>query len=193
MSSSILRVKTIDESLKRSFHTKIKKPASIPCSNSSLSDEPPKDVVKFDKVVIRNYNQTIVYNPSCSRSGVTTSLSSWEYDLEDIEIPLEKYESLQRDNRRYRHSKREVVVLPEGYSYDLLTYEFKLPARIIVNQAHSNRILDQRQRIQLSSQSQRREKVESFLKTTKRGFTQMPRKQQQRHHRQYFTDDVMLN
>jgi hypothetical protein len=193
MSTSILRVKTIDESLKRSFDAKSEKAAIIRGNpSSSLSnEESPKDAVKFDKIIIRNYNRAIAYNRAWS--SVIPADLSWEheYDPEDIEVPLEKYE-MHRD--RYRRSKREMP-LPEEIRHDLLRYGCNVPISEIVNVTSNNRML-QRQRIQsssLQSQSQRRVKVEAFLKTAKRGFTQMVCNQQQQRHRQYFTHDVILN
>jgi hypothetical protein len=176
--TSILRVKTVDESLNRSLNSS--------SSVSNYDTESPKDsAVKFDKIIIRIYNRTIAYNPSCS-SGAPVGLS-WEYSPEDIELPLEKYE-LHRD--RCRRNKKEMLI-PEEVRYDLLRYEFDVPTAEIANVTRNNMVL-QRQRIKSSSQWQRREKVEAFLKSAKRGFTQMACKHN-RGHPQCFTDDVILN
>ena len=163
---SILRVKTIDESLsneslskgkdkngrKTSFHdsplaVRIESDDSIHSCNSSDSSSCSSSI-KFDKITIRNYNRTITDNPSCS-SGAPIGLS-WEYDPQHIEMPIDTYESI-RDG--YRRSKQQMQI-PENVRFDLLRNEFNVPVQEIVNMTNNVRLI-QRQRIKTATQPQR--------------------------------------
>jgi hypothetical protein len=192
---SILRIKTLDESLHQSFtggskrrrsstnrasfsscpdscHSDISNDLSTSQSSSlaedGLNDLPTQAGVQFDRITIRNYNMTLTDNPSCTR-GIPVGLS-WEYDPEEIEVPFEDYES-SRDG--FRRSKREMII-PDQIRYHTLRYEFDVSRQEItdmIKEVQNTR----RQRLKAATQPQRRVKLESFLKTAKKGFSQIIR------------------
>mmetsp|Transcript_14677 Transcript_14677/g.16705 ORF Transcript_14677/g.16705 Transcript_14677/m.16705 type:complete len:194 (+) Transcript_14677:135-716(+) len=77
--------------------------SSSQCSTSS---------VKFDKVMIREYQLTAGDNPSCS-SGVPICLN-WQYDNEE-EITLDLYETHRGERRAFNEMK-----LPAAIRYSIL-------------------------------------------------------------------------
>lgn len=137
-------------------------PPSVTTNNTTT-----RSGVKFDKVIIRNYNLTIADNPSCT-SGVPIGLS-WEYDPQPIEMSVEAYESC-RDGRRRRRNQMQ---MPGQLRFDLLRNEFDVSIREILRVQEE---VERAQRIRIKALSQqqnwgrRREMADKIIKTANRRF-----------------------
>ena len=81
------------------------------------------NAVKFDKICIRQYNRTISDNPSCS-SGLPIGLD-WDYDPDQLEIPIDTFEAFRKGSRRLN---KVDLRMPYLERYNLLKYEFNVPA-----------------------------------------------------------------
>ncbi len=144
--------------------------ASISSSSASASA-----TVKFDKVIIRNYNDDYCGDDphSYTTSGGTTvagsfSSSEEQHVPQQIEMSVEAYESCRDGKRRSKEHQMHMEVLGQHDTANLRGHQISFSVRDEVERA-------QRQRIKNLSQprKQRRQMVDKIVKTANRGFRQM--------------------
>ena len=175
---SILRVKTVDESLKRSFAVKKRRktPGSLehPSSDSSSSS-----TVKFDdKITILNYNIAVTDNNNTFYSSTAPAGLSRKNDPYNMEISTKTFEFSSKDG--YRRSKKEMQIFMEG-CYNNLRFDSDICTRGMIDVTNDIKATE-KQRLKLPTQPRRRKMVEEIVKTAGRGFTHMMSMEQKRRH-----------